>query len=311
MLAFAALAALAVGAPGPGSARCATPCGEAWIALKSCDPREPGSCDRFLATAERLAARVECASMGYTTCARAISEGMFADSYFAILSRLAFPERKPKPADTRRVRRALAVLGSPASVQTTEGDASPTWGSEIWHARALTRAGVLDDDALWRKQLDEAPPRTARASSTLAPQGKHRYDAVLAVDGRNETAWCAARGGEPPWIEVTAAPGAGPQPFRWVAVFPGYARDLASFQRNNRVIRMRVSTCAAPEDGVVVDLYDQDGPDQMQERRDVFFRPYWLDVPRGFTGCVRLTIVEVVRGRDDDTCLSEVVVLPE
>lgn len=318
MLAVAALFALALGAPGPSTARCATLCVETGKALRTCGLEKPSSCDAFVAAAERLAARIECAaSVGYETCEDALAASGtgigpdgFVERYFDTLSRLAFAAPKVTPTDRPRVRRALAVLGSQASVRTLDGGVGEEWGPTVRRARALTRAGVLDDEALWRKQLAEAPPRAARASSTLAPQGRHRYDAALAVDGRDETAWCAASASRDPWIEVTAAPVAGARLYR-VGLVPGYARELASFQRNNRLIRMRVSPCARPEDGWVVDLFEYEGPHVDGESRDVQLRPYWFPAPAGFTGCVRLTILEVVRGRDDDTCVSEITILPE
>ena len=105
---------------------------------------------------------------------------------------------------------------------------------------------------------------------------------------------------------------AGPDPRAHDAfwIVPGYGRDEQTFRRNNRVVQLRAADCRTPDEGLVFDLPGQD--DHLEEPepiRDVYRRAYVVDGVPASSGCVRFTILEVARGAEDDTCISEIVPL--
>lgn len=169
----------------------------------------------------------------------------------------------------------------------------------------------MNEEELWRKRVSSAPAREARASSTLAAQGRYRYEAANAVDGKKGTAWCSAHrnSGVGEWIEVSVNPKA--DPFSGITMIPGYGRDSGTFRRNNRVLKLHAADCADPEHGIDVDLRSldlwpgEDAPPDVTLRANTFrVRPM---------RCVRITLIETAQGPDNDTCISEIlpVILPK
>lgn len=297
-----------------GDAECDALCSTTARALRTCSTERAETCDPFLSAAERLS-RAGCSGACYLWCPVGSDfVGGFADAYFNALQRLADVNANPPAAARRRALRSLAVLGSDASEQSLDADCGEQWEETVRRAAMLVRAGVLDEAELWTKRIAEAPQRKATASSALRPQGRNRYDAALAVDAHRETAWCegVAGSGLGEWIEVDVARSPVARAITSFAFIPGYARDDRSFQRNNRVVRVRVSECGDAGGGVVIDLRGDPDRDPSNDT-DVLPRFYGIPAPASVrdarSACVRLTIVEVARGRDDDTCISEIIPL--
>ncbi|WP_164000180.1 discoidin domain-containing protein [Pyxidicoccus caerfyrddinensis] len=167
-------------------------------------------------------------------------------------------------------------------------------------------------------------PLSVTASSTLAGG---RYAPAHVLDGRADTAWCEGSKGDGAgeWLEVRAGPPATPPMFpchfEGVGLVAGYTRSAKTYGENGRPRRVRVATCAAPEDFVEVDLALADRPDaeahvisesgkeDVAATRTPGSRRDTLPQPSGDL-CLRLTFVEVAPGtRYPDTCVTELVPL--
>lgn len=169
------------------------------------------------------------------------------------------------------------------------------------------------------------------ASSRLAAEAHHRYDPDRALDGDGGTAWCEGVPGPGlgEWIEVRPRLDPGLAARCWLvgfSVIPGVARDPGLWRANNRVRRLRISSCAHPEEGAEVDLSTylpgpgypprplSDDPRRAgtkYELEDEVFAPvgskeHALAHERE---CFRLTILAVEPGTVDDTCVGEFVPL--
>ncbi len=172
----------------------------------------------------------------------------------------------------------------------------------------------------------EAGVLRAKASSVLAPQGKVAYGAEKAVDGDAATAWCEGKAGAGvgEWIEVrlvaVAADGKESRPeacpsLQGVALVPGYAKSAGAWTGNGRLRAFRLGPCGRADGGKVLRLEGAggsrsrtDGPEPLR-LSDRFDRSAVLvPVELGEADdpfCVRLTILEVEKGKTDDTCISE------
>ena len=160
---------------------------------------------------------------------------------------------------------------------------------------ALAAAPVLGAAQRWKAKA--IPGAAVRTSSTLAPQGRVRYDASNLLDGDPATAWCPARAAKGPhWIELTvpATPGCWAE----LVLVPGYAKSQAAWTANGRLRALRRGACGSPvpatltfslpafahHDEAAVDLGNVE--------------------PRGTT-CIRFELGAVDPGTSGDTCLSE------
>lgn len=205
------------------------------------------------------------------------------------------------------------------NVESTSPPASARSGTTLrWHLvepdlRRLSPLIVVIDGRAkreFRERLTHEAPDArvaARASSTLPPQGRARYDAANLLDGDVRTAWCASkeeRDGRP-WIELS---GSDIQVERYCTLsgftlITGYARDQAAYRRNNRVAAVRLNRCGDPPGDLQAIA--------LRERADEAFVELWSPAGADRTLfetrslCVRLTIEKVERGTDDDTCVSE------
>ncbi|MFN7972977.1 MAG: hypothetical protein U0166_11605 [Acidobacteriota bacterium] len=138
---------------------------------------------------------------------------------------------------------------------------------------------------------------TAKASSTLPPQGTHHYDVGnIRGDPRRET--------PAPWAEGAEGDGVGesislhvtrPLPLHAILILPGYAGDREeSWWNNNRVAALEVTLNGEH-------TFQADIPDER------FVRPYVIRV-RGYgkpVTSIQLVIKGVHRGKKfQDTCIS-------
>lgn len=193
----------------------------------------------------------------------------------------------------------------------------------------------LDADALAQREVlrqNETIRAKATASSTLAPQGKFRYDAQNLVDGTRGTAWCEGVEGDGvgEWVELRFTPtGIG---FSGIAFLPGYASSRSALEANGFPKTVRVSNCADPS--VYIDyklgprhkrptrslktyyistgFVDDDTPEM--RARYAFMIAFFMAQPEepdsGEWGeaCIRVEIREVHPGaKHSDTCISEIV----
>lgn len=161
------------------------------------------------------------------------------------------------------------------------------------------------------------------ASSTLVAQGKSTYGASQLADFRGETAWCegAAGDGVGEWVEVTrtllGADGK-EQPalelcrLEGFAIIPGYAKGQPAYDGNNRLRAFRLAPCGKPQAGQVFRLSPGADPRSSENHADLRLSGRYdrsaLLVPyeeEDAARCVRLTILEVARGKAQDTCISE------
>lgn len=160
---------------------------------------------------------------------------------------------------------------------------------------------------------------TAKASSTLAPYGKHDYSAARAIDGDWATAWCeGVKGsglGESLEIAIDV-PGAGDRECRLLdfELVPGLSVDDTLFRANGRLMAGRLERCDDPKDGFDFDLSDSKwDPNVWAGLRDdtpAAFADQEITIPSGVLGgvpaCVRLVIGKVKPGsKYADTCVSE------
>jgi hypothetical protein len=154
----------------------------------------------------------------------------------------------------------------------------------------------------------------ASASSVLAPQGATSYGPERATDRDAATAWCEGKPGDGAgeWIEVRVEPGYKRCELEGLALVPGYAKSQATWTGNNRLQSFRIGPCGST-DGEVVTLV-RDGKDsrgkwtttqlRLSDRSDrsaLLVRTSTIELGT----CVRLTILSVVKGTTNDTCISE------
>lgn len=80
---------------------------------------------------------------------------------------------------------------------------------------------------------------SVKASSTLAPQGEHRYDASNLHLQEWESVWAeGAKGdGKGEWLEITPEV---PSPLRGIWIYPGFASDDGKFKANGRPRKVEV-----------------------------------------------------------------------
>jgi len=172
---------------------------------------------------------------------------------------------------------------------------------------------VVAIDGIKRREMRErvrlripAKKVTVTASSTLPAQGAIRYGAANVLDGNVGTAWCAAKSqdGTGGWIEVKAeqVEVGGVCFLRGFTFVPGFARDQAAYQRNNRVTAFRIGRCgelgdlnfAAPPARAAEAFVDVPAPGDLAD-----------ELLQQRTLCVRLQVERVEQGADNDTCISE------
>lgn len=183
--------------------------------------------------------------------------------------------------------------------------------SVLRQAELVGRKNVLHQDG--REVL------RASASSTLAPQGKATYTAAQAADYDGTTAWCEGKPGDGvgEWLEVRRSEvDKSGKTFEdegfchlegWLVV-PGYAKSQAAWEGNGRVRTFRLSPCGKPTEGKLYTLTPGAAPTgkgllglaRRFDRSAVFVMDEDLD-----RTCVRLTLVEVEKGKAEDTCISE------
>jgi hypothetical protein len=144
-----------------------------------------------------------------------------------------------------------------------------------------------------KEDLEGAPSGPfATASSELKAQAGNKYDATQIFDGNVGTAWVEGKPGPGlgEWVEIGFL---GEKLVSTVKIFPGYGKNEAAFQGNNRpkTIRLQFSTGATQE----ISLEDAMKWQEFQV------------TPAVRTSSVRLIIVDVYRGgKSDDTAISEV-----
>ena len=159
----------------------------------------------------------------------------------------------------------------------------------------------------------------AKASSVLAPSGKHEYSAARAIDGDRATAWCeGVKGtglGESLEIAIEV-PGARELECRLldVKLVPGLAADDTLFRANGRVSAGRLERCDDPRDGFDFDLsdakWDRNVWPGLRDDTPAAFADQEVTIPSGVLdgvpACIRLVLGRVEPGsKYPDTCVSE------
>ncbi len=159
--------------------------------------------------------------------------------------------------------------------------------------------------ASWNKGKS-ATVTQARASSTLASKAD-AYTAANAIDGNGNTAWCegVAGDGAGEWIEVSY-----PEPkedycrLQGFAISTGYTKSSTTFTRNNRLAKIEFGYCGTGAEYETSSFTADHHHDRAMHLVRLAGNEHG-EVP--FAGCVRLTIVEVIRGsKHRDTCISEI-----
>ena len=163
---------------------------------------------------------------------------------------------------------------------------------------------------------------TVTASSTLPDQGKANYKAANVLDGKLETAWCegVAGSGKGEWIEfrttrknLAASPSDPPRYLGVEAIIlsPGYIKSQKAYLSNNRISEVQVTQC-----GKAANAGGEKTRIDVQERVELsphaVIVPYELRRPSSDGSlCIRMTILDVVKGAADDTCISELSLIDE
>lgn len=134
---------------------------------------------------------------------------------------------------------------------------------------------------------------SARATSALPPTRTNRYDPERAIDGDPSTAWVEAEKG--PGIGAKLHIDLGPMDLNSLEVLPGYGKSDAIWARNNRLQTAWIHL----SDGARIEAHFAD------ERS---LQTVWLGNHQAIEW-VEIEIRGVYPGsRDDDTCISEVIV---
>jgi len=180
---------------------------------------------------------------------------------------------------------ALTLAAAPALVVTAESRASTQEQYDNSPFPATTCPDLVD----------------VTASSTLAPQGEHSYDAEQLLDGDLGQAWVEGKKGlgEGEWVELKLRPFDSAE-VRFTGeftVFDGLSSSEATWRANSRVKRLRVSI-----NGTVV------GEAELADQRYL----QHIALPEGQAlragDRVRFEVVSVTRGtKYEDTALSELV----
>jgi len=269
-----------------GSAeRCPTPraCQKVERLREACDGGRKGSCDLFVNLFAELMPAYDCGYPAIWKCE--------ASQAYRTLSRLTTPP-------------ALRVFGSPEFREILSGEDADYWPLSVHAQRSLVVGdGDIDGPGPRLKVNHAAVGALAKASSTLKPQGRNRYDPDLAFDGLPFTAWCegSAGAGVGEWLEFSL--GSRRRPFHAFHVVPGYAKTQQTYRSNGAPTRVRISSCADAEASFEAELNPIDP-------LDFNAAAFSIVVPKGALKgegrCVRFTILEVREGTMADTCISEI-----
>lgn len=177
---------------------------------------------------------------------------------------------------------------------------------------------LADGNALWGGErrftyrFDGARFRPAAGAilwteaSTWLPRSRvAEYFPPQAIDGRMDTAWCAAGGTAFPSLSLDLLE---PTILEALTIVPGYAKSTAAFLDNARIARIRVEldrsswSCSGEP---APPPFEADLSDSMEPQRVV--------LPRGSGKVcrVKITVLGVRPGRrHQDVCMSEVGVIP-
>lgn len=263
------------------------------------------SCDGFLAAMKRLLPEYDCQRPfdrkyivpAIWLCLEVKDHELVHDGFGDALSTLSKLNTSP----------ALTLFASSALRNTLTGEYAGTY-REL-SDKAERRLVVGDGDPGGPGPYIEGgnfPDMMARASSTSPAAGGESFDASMAVDGKAFTAWCAgAEKGTGEWLEVSLRPPPWHEgkPFCVFSVIPGYARTQMTYLAHKRPTRVKIASCARPENSFEAELKTSVPEDFNRALVSV-------DVPAGTLGgeggCVRVTLLGVSQGGAEPPCISEV-----
>ena len=223
-------------------------------------------------------------------CSCCISETVPSDRVAAkemsttVATPLSATPATPVPVVTQIV--APTVVPSPTITprSTPAPQAMPTAEASIF---ALTSVSP-------EQKADTPIIQNVTASSVLAPQTYRgevrRYDAKLAFDHDETTAWVPTRNGINSWIEADFT---SPVTITSVSIYGGYGVDAQRYERNNRARSVRVTFSDGSSETLSLE-------DKMKLQRFELRHPV-------VTSSAKIEILAVYRGdRYDETPISEI-----
>jgi len=204
----------------------------------------------------------------------------------------------------------------------THGDTLVWEGRQVDFKKAPKLALAFYSDPLHKNQLatwnatshyvnfkDQAK---VSASSVLPGSGRLSYAADNVLDGSPATAWCAdsKKSEQPRFIQFNstgATFGAKKEEYcriEGVMITDGYMKNQSVYTANNKIKKIAIEAC----DGSNRQVFD------LKSTSDYRFSPQLIKKYEGFdflddTNCFRVEILEVEKGKDDDTCVSEISVV--
>ena len=141
---------------------------------------------------------------------------------------------------------------------------------------------------------------SARASSTLKPQGKYSYDAKHVADWDKATAWVEGAEGDGIGESLTLKLRK-PEPIHHVTIMPGYAARADTWTNNNRVAKLNVLVNG--DHSVDVEIPNHGEPMSESFTLGGYTKPVHT---------LKFTIAGVHRGtKYADTCISAIAVTNE
>ncbi len=163
-------------------------------------------------------------------------------------------------------------------------------------SRTETRACFAPSSKSWRSAEGSCWLAKASASSTLKGGRKVSYEPLLAADGRLSTAWVEGKKGDPrgEWLKLELA---APAAVKSLEIVPGYAKDAATWAKNHRVKRVKVTL--------------SDGSSSVADLADAMQAQSIPLASAALVSWVKLEILDIYPGKtDDDTCIAEVSLTP-
>lgn len=253
----------------------------------ACERGSAGSCKLFVEHVRRLLPKYGCSSPAIWACD--------SSQAYRTLFWLKFIE-------------ARRLFGSAEFRAVLDGEDSDYWPRSV---RVQRQLDVGDGEADGPGPITPVPfaPHNpiATASSTLAQQGRNRYDPALAFDGLPFTAWCegAPGNGVGEWIQLgqgrAGVPGR--RPFRAFHIIPGYTKTQKSYRMNGTPTRIRISSCSEPDAFFEAEARPADPLDFNAAGVSIRVPDGAL---KGERACARFAILEVREGEAADTCISEI-----
>jgi hypothetical protein len=204
----------------------------------------------------------------------------------------------------------------------TRGDTLVWEGHQVDFKKTPKLALTFDSDPLHENQLatwnaskhyinfkDQAK---VTASSVMAQSGRISYAPDKVLDGDPATAWCSdnKKAEQRSYIQfdsIEATFGAKKEEYcriEGITLTDGYMKNQSVYAANNKITKIAIEAC----DGSNRKVFDLKNAGDYRSSAQFIHKYNGFDFIND-TSCFRVEILEVEKGKDNDTCISEVSVV--